>query len=194
MNSEKMTVSSPTDGDRSVGKILWHATMSLDGFIAGPDDGMGSAYGTEPNETVADVIRPTGAVVVGRRTYEVEDRDRGGFYGGAWTGPFFVLTHDAPATVPDWMTGSFVGDGIESAVGRAKATAGEKNVGVFGADAARQCIDRGPLDEVVVYLAPFLLGDGVRLFGGPGAGRVDLERTVLAQSGPTTDLRFRVVK
>lgn len=69
-----------------MGKILWHVTMSLDGFIAGPGDAMDWVFEyPEPNETADEVIETTGALVVGRRTYEVEDRQRGGFYGGAWT-------------------------------------------------------------------------------------------------------------
>lgn len=187
-------VDEPTEVDE-MGKVLWHVTMSLDGFIAGPDDAMEWVFEyPEPNEAVTEVVETTGALVVGRRTYEVEDRYRGGFYGGAWTGPFFVLTHDPPATVPDWMTGSFVSDGIEDAVERAKAAAGEKNVVVFGANVARQCIEHGLLDEILIHLAPVLLGDGVRFFGSTGTGRIDLERTSVAKSGQLTDLRFRVVK
>ena len=183
-----------SDGGRSEGKVLWHVTMSLDGFVAGPGDDMGWAYDAGPNETAANVIRTTGALVVGRRSYEVEDRDRRGFYGGAWTGPFFVLTHDAPAAVPEWMTGTFVNDGIEDAVARAKEAADEKNVVVLGADVARQCIELGLLDEIVVHLAPVLLGDGVRFYGSPGAERVALERIGAGRSGTLTDLRFRVAK
>jgi dihydrofolate reductase len=92
------------------------------------------------------------------------------------------------------MTGTFVSGDIADAVHRAKAAAGEKNVVVLGADVARQCIERGLLDEIVVHLAPLLLGDGVRLFGRPGARQVDLERTSVAESGQLTDLRFAVVK
>jgi dihydrofolate reductase len=181
------------DGESSTAKVVWHVMMSLDGFIAGPDDSMVWVFEhVGPNETAADVIETTGALVVGRRTYEVEDRQRGGFYGGAWTGPFFVLTHNPPATVPDWMTGSFVSEGIDDAIARAKAAAGERNVVVLGADIARQCIEHGLLDEIVVHVAPVLLGDGVRLFEVPGARRVDLERTSVAESGQLTDLRFRV--
>lgn len=178
-----------------IGKVLWHVMMSLDGFIAGPDDAMDWVFEYPgPNAVVNEVIETTGALVVGRRTYEVEDRLRGGFYGGAWTGPFFVLTHDPPSSVPDWMTGSFVTDGLDSALASARRAAGDKNVVVFGADVARQCIDRGLLDEIVIHLAPVLLGDGVRLFGSPGTSRVDLERTSVGQSGRVTDLRFRVAK
>jgi hypothetical protein len=83
--------------DRCVVKVLWHVTMSLDGFISGPGDAMDWAYDTGPNETAAAVIRTTGALIVRRRAYEVEDRDRGGFYGGAWTGPLFVLTSGVAA-------------------------------------------------------------------------------------------------
>jgi hypothetical protein len=110
-----------------MGKVLWHVTMSLGGFIAGPDDAMDWVFEYPgPNATAAEVIETTGALVVGRRTYEVEDRQRGGFCGGAWTGPFFVLTHHPPADVPDWMTGTFVTDGIDDAIARAKAAAGER--------------------------------------------------------------------
>jgi dihydrofolate reductase len=175
-------------------KLIWHITMSLDGFIAGPGDAMDWVFEhLGPNATATEIMETTGAIVVGRRTYEVEDRERGGFYGGAWKGPFFVLTHEPPDAVPDWMTGTFVSDGVADAVARAKAAAGERNVVVFGASIARQCIEDGLLDEIVIHLAPVLLGDGVRLFGGPGAPRVDLEPIAVERSGEVTDLRFRVV-
>jgi dihydrofolate reductase len=178
-----------------VGKVLWHITMSLDGFIAGPDDAMDwMPESGERNALVDEVIETTGALLVGRRTYEVEDRDRGGFYGGAWIGPYFVLTHEAPTDVPEWVTGTFIDESIDRAIARAKEAAGPKNVVVLGANVARQCLDQGLLDEIVVHLAPVLLGDGVRLFESPGSERVDLERSSLEQSGQMTDLRFRLVK
>jgi dihydrofolate reductase len=177
----------------AMGDLRWHVTMSLDGFIAGPGDAMDWVFEHGGPDAVADdVIATTGAIVVGRRTYEVEDRERGGFYGGAWSGPFFVVTHEPPAAVPEWMTGTFVTDGVGAAVTRARAAAGAADVVVFGASVARQCIEQGLLDEIVVHLAPVLLGDGVRLFGAPGGARVDLERTALGASGQITDLRFRV--
>src|SRR5512133_2851518 len=135
--------------------VIWHITMSLDGFIAGPGDAMDWVFEhTGPNATATEIMETTGAIVVGRRTYEVEDRERGGFYGGAWKGPFFVLTHEPPDTVPEWMTGTFVSDGVADAVARAKAAAGERNVVVLGASIARQCIEQGLLDEIAVHLAP----------------------------------------
>jgi len=174
--------------------VIWHTMMSLDGFIAGPGAAMEWVAEYPGNSPVADeMIETTGALVVGRRTYEVEDRDRGGFY-GAWSGPFFVLTHEPPQEVPDWMTGTFLDEPIDRAVARARTAAGERNVAVLGGDVARQAIEQGLLDEIVIHLAPVLLGDGVRLFGGPGFPRVELERTTVGDTGPVTDLRFRVVK
>jgi dihydrofolate reductase len=175
--------------------VVWHVTMSLDGFIAGPDDAMDwvfDYFSEESNETAGEVIETTGAIIMGRHTYEVEDRYRPGIYGGAWTGPYFVLTHESPAVVPDWMTGSFINEDIEAAVARATEAAGGKNVGVLGADLAKQCLERGLLDEIIIHLAPVLLGDGVRLFAASGGQRVRLEPTHVTRTGPLTDLRFRV--
>ncbi|HEV7363269.1 MAG TPA: dihydrofolate reductase family protein, partial [Solirubrobacteraceae bacterium] len=98
-----------------------------------------------------------------------------------------------PETVPEWMTGTFVSNGIESAVAQAKAAAGEKNVVIFGANTAAQCLDAGLLDEILVHIAPVLLGDGVRLFSRSGAPPVRLEKTRANDSGQLTDLRFRVL-
>jgi dihydrofolate reductase len=175
--------------------VVWHVTMSLDGFIAGPDGAMDwvfDYFSEESNDTATDVIETTGSIIMGRNTYEVEDRLRPGIYGGAWSGPYFVLTHEPPAVVPDWMTGTFIDEDIEAAVARAKEAAGNKNVGILGAGLAKQCLDRGLLDEIVVHLAPVLLGDGVRLFAVPGGRRVRLEPTQVTRTGPLADLRFRV--
>jgi dihydrofolate reductase len=175
--------------------VVWHVTMSLDGFIAAPDDAMDwvfDYFSEESNETAADVIETTGAIIMGRRTYEVEDRLRPGIYGGVWSGPYFVLTHEPPAIVPDWMSGTFIDEDIEAAVARAKEAAGGKNVVILGANLAKQCLDRGLLDEIVVHLAPVLLGDGVHLFAVPGGRRVRLKSTHVARTGPLADLRFRV--
>jgi dihydrofolate reductase len=175
--------------------VVWHITMSLDGFIAGPDDAMEwvfDYFSEESNETAGEVIETTGAIIMGRRTYEVEDRYRQGIYGGAWSGPYFVLTHDPPAEVPDWMTGTFIDEDIEAAVARAREAAGGKDVGILGANLAKQCLERGLLDEIVIHLAPVLLGDGVRLFAAPGGQPVRLEPTHMGRTGPLTDLRFRV--
>jgi dihydrofolate reductase len=175
--------------------VVWHVTMSLDGFIAGPEDAMDwvlDYFSEASNETAREVIETTGAIIMGRHTYNVEDRYRPGIYGGAWTGPFFVLTQEPPTPVPDWMTGKFINEDIEAAIARAKEAAGGKNVGILGANLAKQCLDRGLLDEIIIHLAPVLLGDGVRLFAAPGGQRVPLEPTQVSRTGRVTDLRFRV--
>jgi dihydrofolate reductase len=124
----------------------------------------------------------------------VEDRDRPGIYGGEWNGPLFVLTHEAPTNVPDWMTGTFVHDGVEDAVAQAKSAAGDGNVGILGANVAHQCLDAGLLDEILVQVAPVLLGDGVRFFDHPGSRQVRLEKVSVVESGELTDLLFRMIR
>jgi dihydrofolate reductase len=174
--------------------VAWHVVMSLDGFIAAPGDDMRWIFDVfGPSATADEMVSTTGAIVMGRRTYEVEDRDRPGIYGGAWKGALFVLTHEPPARVPDWMTGTFV-NGVEDAVAEAKAAAGDAKVGLLGAGVARQCLDAGLLDQIVVQVAPVLLGDGVRMFDRPRSQQIKLEKGTVAESGQLTDLRFRVLK
>jgi dihydrofolate reductase len=92
------------------------------------------------------------------------------------------------------MTGTFINEPIDAAVAHAQQAASEKNVIILGANVAHQCLDKGLLDEIVVHLAPVLLGDGDRFFGNPGQGRIDLERTCVTPLRQLTDLRFRVMK
>ncbi|HMI72806.1 MAG TPA: dihydrofolate reductase family protein [Solirubrobacteraceae bacterium] len=179
------------------GWVVWHVTMSLDGFIAGPDDAMefGRGHASGPNPIADDVRNATAAILAGRRWHDVatERHDgRRGIYGGAWSGPVLVLTHRPHDASPDPEI-RFVSGPIEDAVATARqAAGGAGHVGVFGADVGRQCIEAGLLDEIVVHIAPVLLGDGIRLYGSPGASMVALERTALTESGQLTNLRFRV--
>jgi dihydrofolate reductase len=139
-----------------------------------------------------DGVKTVGAIVSGRRTYD---------YANAWQGsffipvPFFVVTHKPPRSVPKGTTKfTFVTDGIKSAVRQAKAVAGDKTVSIMGADTARQCIELKLLDEIIVHVAPFLLGDGVRLYRHLGDNVVELKRTkVLEASSGVTHLHFDVV-
>ena len=176
--------------------VLWHTFMSLDGFIAGPDDDMRWALEVDlgPDETIDEVVQATGALLVGRRTQDVEDREQPGFYGGAYRGPFFVLRHDPPAKPPvvKGITGQFLDVGIEEAVAIAKQAAAGRNVGVLGANVARQCLEAGLLEEILVHVGPVLLGDGVRLFDRPGGKPVNLEPISVRESGQSTALRFSV--
>jgi dihydrofolate reductase len=171
--------------------------MSLDGFIAGPGGDM--SWLTEhlgPNPTVDGLIGQIGALLVGRRTFGGDDPHRGTEkegkpFGGGWEGPQFVLTHHPPQTPVPGVT--FLSD-LADAVAAARAAAGEQYVNILGADIARQCLEAGHLDEILVCIAPVLLGDGVRLFDHPGGTTVRLERISLTQAPSATNLWLRVVR
>jgi dihydrofolate reductase len=171
-----------------------HHTMSLDGFIAGPDDSMDWAFAFgEPTSVGDETMLRIGAIVAGRRWYELAtERWDGvdGIYHGEWDGRVFVLTH-RPAEDEDSRI-SFVSGGLEEAVGAAQESAGDKDVGIFGGSLTRQCLDAGLLDELVLHLAPVLLGSGVRLFSDDGAEQIELERVSVGEADQFTDLRFRV--
>jgi dihydrofolate reductase len=180
-----------------MGKMLYSATMSLDGFIAGPKGDMSwLAPFLGSNPTVTELIGQIGAILVGNRTFRGDDPHRGTSkegkpFGGGWTGPQFVLTHRVPGTSAPGVT--FVDD-LERAVAEAKAAAGEKYVNILGADVARQCLGAGLLDEIFVCVAPVLLGDGVRLFDHPGGANVKLERLSQTEASLATNLWLRVAR
>ena len=177
-----------------MGKVRWHTMMSLDGFIAGRDDEMQWVFSVDGGggETADEVVRATGALLVGRRTQDVEDRLQPGFYGGSFRGPFFVLRHDPPDASPvvKGVAGRFLDTTIEEAVRIAREAAGGLDVSVFGANVARQCLEAGLLDEILVHIAPVLLGDGVRLFERLSGTPVQLEPVSSAAEGETTVLRY----
>ena len=175
-----------------MGQVLWHVTMSLDGFIAGPRDDMTwLADHLGPNPTADEVLAQIGALLIGDRTYQLAKTEEGRPYGGAWSGPQFVLSHHPPKDPPAGFT--FLSGDIEQAVATAKAAAGNKYVVVLGADTARSCLNAGVLDEILVHLAPVLLGDGVRLHEHPGGTNIKLERISLTEAPQVTNLWFRVV-
>lgn len=177
-------------------KVLWHTLMSLDGFIAGPGDDMQWAFQADAgqNHTGNEVVATMGALVVGRRTQDVEDREQPGFYGGAYRGPFFVLRHDPPAEPPvvKGVTGQFLDTSIQEAIAVAQRAAAGRTVVVLGANVARQCLEAGLLDEVLVHVAPVLLGDGTRLFDRPADRPVPLRKISVGEDGQLTALRFAV--
>lgn len=175
---------------------ICHHTISLDGFITGPDDSMDWAfdYG-EATSLAGETMERIGAILAGRRWYELAlERWDGvdGIYGGNFEGQVFVLTHRPPEGSDDPRI-SFVSDGIENALATAQASAGERDVAIFGSDLNRQCLEARLLDEIVLHVAPVLLGGGVRLFGDGSGGRVELERLSLGEADRLTDLRYRVV-
>ena len=151
--------------------LIYSAAMSLDGFIAGPGGDMSwlAAYVGEENAAAERLLANTGALLVGNTTFGGDDPNRGtdseGAFGGRYVGPVVVLTHRPPAEPPAGVT--FRTD-LPSAVAEATAAAGDKYVNVLGANVAKQCIEAGLLDEVLVFVVPVLLGDGVPLFRGDG--------------------------
>jgi dihydrofolate reductase len=178
-------------------KTLYSATMSADGFIAGPGGDM--SWMTEylgPNPAANDLIGRIGALLVGNRTFRGDDPHKGTEkegkpFGGGWNGPQFVLTHQVPDVVVPGIT--FVAD-LGSALAAARTAAGDKYVNVLGASVARQCLEAGELDEVFVFVAPVLLGDGVRLFDHQGGAHVRLERVGISEAPLATGLWFRVLR
>jgi dihydrofolate reductase len=180
------------------GKVLWAATMSLDGFIAGPNDAMDWVFQhAGPNPVIDEVIRSTGAVLAGRRSYDVGERsqrpERKEAFGGGWSGPEFVLTHRPPAD-PFRPSMTFLSGDIRPAVATALGAAGGKDLHVIGANVARQCIDAGLIDEILVFVAPILLGEGVRFFDRAGGVPVALEKIRVTEAGEITTVRFRVLE
>jgi dihydrofolate reductase len=203
-----------------MGKVATGLSMSLDGFIAGPNDGperpLGdggerlfrwyssgdtdySLPGTEmvfkvspqSAELLRETHRKMGAFVTGRRTFDITN----GWGGRPPLGvPTFVVTHTIPQEwVYEGAPFTFVTDGVESAVEQARAVAGDKIVAVGAASIAQQCIKTGLLDEIHVDLVPVLLRDGVRLFDNLG-GQVELERTEVVEAPDVTHMTFRVIR
>ena len=157
--------------------VLYSATASLDGFIAGPGGDMSwlAEYVGGENSTAERLLASVGALLVGNTTFGGDDPNRGtdkeGAFGGQYHGPVFVLTHRPPAERPTDVT--FLDD-LHDAVAQAKDAAGDGYVNILGAQVAAQCLDAGLLDEVLMFFVPVLLGDGVRMFHRPGGTNVRL--------------------
>ncbi|KRB46126.1 MULTISPECIES: dihydrofolate reductase family protein [unclassified Terrabacter] len=187
-------------------------SMSLDGYVAGPDDDVSEVFdwyvasgdvefhtgGSAPmtfkvSEPSAEHLRvltaSLGAVLTGRRTFEVAQ----GWGGNHAWGPAFVLTHEIPAGWPrPDSTVQFVTDGIESAVRQAKSAAGGKSVGVHGADTIQQCLAAGLLDYLQIDIAAVLLGSGVRLFDHLAGTPTVLGNPSVVSGVGVTHLRYPV--
>ena len=204
-----------------MGKVVAGLSMSLDGFIAGPNDGLQSPLGEggerlfawysggdteyrlpgtemvfkvspQSAELLREAHSKMGAFVTGRRTFDITN----GWGGRPPLGvPTFVVTHTVPQEwVYEGSPFTFVTDGVASAVEQAKAAAGGKDVAVGAASIAQQCIRAGLLDQIHVDLVPVLLGGGVRLFDHLGAGPIELESTRVIEGAGVTHLTFRVVR
>ncbi|HWG02390.1 MAG TPA: dihydrofolate reductase family protein [Trebonia sp.] len=184
-----------SDTSAGSGKVVVNRSMSLDGFIAGRGHAMDWIFEFMAPDAFPEIAAATGAMLIGRGTYEVASRMSAAGepareeYGGGWHGPEFVLTHKPPEPPDPEVT--FLTCDIEEAVATARAAAGGKNLEILGADVAGQCLRRGLVDEILVYVLPVLLGDGVR-FSPTGLPRIDLEPVASTRSGAVTVLRFRV--
>lgn len=196
-----------------MGMVIASMTMSLDGFIAGPHDevdqlfkwyfsggatyevpsgGGGLKVSRAGAEFIQEASRTSGVLVTGRRTFEVAH---------AWGGrhpmnvPMVVLTHTIPQEwVKEGSPFTFVTDGIESAIEKAKQIAGDLNVAVGTASTAQQCLKAGLLDGIHVDLAPVLLGQGIRFFEALGTQPIELEITEVSGAPDVTHIKYRVVK
>ena len=186
-------------------KVLLDMAVSLDGFIAGPNDedtGLHDWF-SPPSGSVSagdarlieESVNTTGAILIGRRTYDLGDRTDA-FVDTPYKVEHFVLTHDAPEQVASGETAfTFVTDGIHSALEQARAAAGGRNVAVGGgASVVQQALSTGLVDEVHIHLASVLLGGGIRLFEHSESGKIKLAKTRVVESPFATHLRFRVIK
>jgi dihydrofolate reductase len=198
----------------SMTKVSAQFTMSLDGYIAGPNDDIRRLFGWyssgdtslpvagadiefKVSRASAEYLQrewsELGAIVTGRRDFDVSD---------AWGGkspiagaPIFIVTHSPPQ---EWVKAgspfTFVTDGVERALELARRVAGDKNVAISGSTIVQQCLRAKLLDEILIDLAPILLGAGIRLFDHLGAGPIDLEKISVVDAPDVTHLKFRVVK
>ena len=195
-------------------KVVAIMSMSLDGFVADRNDGVAEVFdwyfnsgdvefqtgGSDPmtfkvSPPSAEHLRrlwsELGAVLTGRRTFEVAD----GWGGNHGWGPAFVLTHHIPTGWPrPNSTVHFVTDGLESAVKQAKAAAAGKSVGVHGADTIQQLLNAGLLDEISVDVAAVFLGSGVRLFDHLAGMPAVLGNPTVIPGVGVTHLRYPVRK
>ena len=187
-------------------------TISLDGFVAGPNDDISQIFGWYTSGDVdlsiegappfrlarasADFLQKiwsqAGAIVTGRRDFDVS---------GAWGGkaimglPTFVVTHAPPAewSGPD-SPFTFVTEGVPQAIARAQAVAGAKTVGVGGTQIVQQAFRAGLIDAIILHQVPVLLGAGIRLFEQLGPAPIRLEKLEVIDTPDVTHMRFRVVK
>jgi len=172
------------------GKVLMHFTMSLDGFVAGPNhemDWMMAGFSNRPG-LIEEYVATTGAILGGRAGWDAFP-DPSAVYGGAWSGPLFVLTHHPEdATPADGVT--FLNCDAAEAVAIALEAAGGKNVEVFSPTIGRQLLQLGLIDEIDLHIAPILLGDGIRLYDNPGSEPILLERAS-DETMPEVNVRYR---
>ena len=193
-----------------MGKVFTHMTMSLDGYIAEPDDQVGELFdwyeagevsmasanegiSFQVDEASAEVLREligsAGALVAGRRLFDITSGWSDNHPIGA---PVVVVTHSPPADAAErWPRTTFV-DGVEAAIAKAREIAGDKDVSIASANVIQQALDLGLVDEVCVSLVPVLLGEGIPYFSKLDRGHVLLEDPVVVQGRRAVHLRYPV--
>jgi dihydrofolate reductase len=186
-----------------MGKVVLGTTMSLDGYINDRNGGVEVLYSDlaawRETESGKESIRNTGAVVMGRNSFDMAD-DPDSLAGNyEYQVPIFVLTHRPPKNhqkETDSLTFTFVTDGLESAIEQAKVAAGNKDVNIIGAaNTAQQVLRAGLADELYVDIMPVLLCGGLRLFEDIGMNQIQLERILVMElPAGRTHLRFRIMK
>ena len=184
-------------------RLVLYMSMSLDGFIAGPDDRTGQELGRDggrlfnwlddrmsegPSRQVFREAMATGAVISGRRTFELAGRWQGDHHDGV---PIFVLTHRVDDGDVPPGSARFVTD-VGECADRARAAAGDRAVMVHGASAAQALLRAGLLDEMEIHLVPVLLGGGRRLFDSLGPGHIELELVRRLEARDVTHLRYLI--
>ena len=191
-----------------MGKVIFDVSMSLDGFISGanvrPEAGLGDGgerlhewgfNSADPrNREIVEGWTNTGAVIVGRTTYDLSIP----YWGadgplGAARVPTVVVSHSVPKDIPDGGVYTFV-DSVEAALEAAKKAAGDKDVSITGANVAQQFITLGLIDEVSIHLVPVLFGSGTPLFGDLNSEHISLETLEVIETPEVIHLGFRVVK
>jgi dihydrofolate reductase len=177
-------------------KVIIHATVTLDGFMADMDGGVdwmnGFPSAPEDEDVVGRVIQELGAVVGGaNKTQTIEDGEVP--YGAMVKVPVYLMTHRAHEPIEkDGVTYTFVVDDIAQAVESAKQAAGDKWVSLLGGSISRQCLELGLVDEIQLHVVPILLGEGISLFTGLNK-RIKLERVETSAFAGETHLRYRVL-
>jgi dihydrofolate reductase len=193
-----------------MGKVLSHMTMSLDGFVADPNDEVGELFEwyeaggvtvPNPNETVklqvdeasaemlGELMGTCGALVAGRRLFDIADGWGDKHPAGA---PVVVVTHRAPEDAATrWPTTTFV-DGVEAAITRARQIAGDQDVTIASATITQQALDLGLVDEVCVSLVPVLFGEGIPYFAKLDRGHQLLDDPAVVQGRRALHLRYPV--
>lgn len=206
-----------------MGKLVCNISMSLDGYIAGPEDGTDeyplgkggerihewvyelkswrSLHGLEggtsskDDEIIAEIVENTGAMIMGRRMF-----DSGEKYWGdnpPFQSPLFIVTHTVPEIISEGgkKIYNFVTDGIESVFEKARAVAGDKDIAIMGgADTIQQFISAKLLDEIQIHLIPVLFCDGRKLFDNLGDNQIELEIIRVVNSPAVTHIKYKIVK